>query len=50
MIANRIGPASPAFDPDAGYLKDDDSWISPYYETEHPKCKERLYFAGNSVF
>jgi hypothetical protein len=50
MIANRIGPASPTVDPNAGYLKDDDSWMSPYYDTDHPKCNERLYFAGNNAF
>jgi phosphatidylserine/phosphatidylglycerophosphate/cardiolipin synthase-like enzyme len=50
MIANGIGPANVAVDPDAGYLKDDDSWIEPYYEPENPKCKERLYFAGESPF
>jgi phosphatidylserine/phosphatidylglycerophosphate/cardiolipin synthase-like enzyme len=48
MIANWIGPA--AADADAGYLKDDDSWITPYYQADHPKCKERLYFAGASPF
>jgi phosphatidylserine/phosphatidylglycerophosphate/cardiolipin synthase-like enzyme len=50
MIANRIGPADPTVDPNAGYLKEDDSWISPYYDQNHPKCKERLYFAGANPF
>lgn len=47
-IVNGIGPAE--LDPDAGYLKDDDRWILPYYDTNNPKCKERLYFAGEQPF
>jgi hypothetical protein len=43
-IVNGIGPAES--DPEAGFLKDNDSWLSPYYQTDSYKCKERLYFAG----
>ena len=47
-IVNGIGPA--ASDPEAGYLKDDDSWLLPYYQVDNSKCKERLYFAGKRRF
>jgi phosphatidylserine/phosphatidylglycerophosphate/cardiolipin synthase-like enzyme len=47
-IVNGIGPAE--LDPEAGYLKDDDSWLLPYYQSDTPKCKERLYFAGLDPF
>ncbi len=47
-IVNGIGPADS--DPEAGFLKNDDSWLSPYYETDSFKCKERLYFAGKHRF
>jgi hypothetical protein len=47
-IVNGIGPAES--DPDAGYLKEDDSWLLPYYQDNMPKCKERLYFAGKNPF
>lgn len=50
MVANKIGAADPAVDPDKGYLKGDDSWVLPYYQKDSPKCKERLYFAGDSPF
>lgn len=43
-IVNGIGPAKS--DPEAGFLKDSDSWLLPYYQTDSYKCKERLYFAG----
>jgi phosphatidylserine/phosphatidylglycerophosphate/cardiolipin synthase-like enzyme len=36
-IVNGIGPAES--DPDAGFLKDDDSWLLPYYQNNTPKCK-----------
>jgi phosphatidylserine/phosphatidylglycerophosphate/cardiolipin synthase-like enzyme len=48
MIVNGIGPAES--NPAAEYLKDDDSWILPYYDINTPKCKERLYFAGEHTF
>ena len=48
MIVNFIGPAS--LDPNAGYLKDDDAWLLPYYQNDNPKSKERLYFAGANPF
>jgi phosphatidylserine/phosphatidylglycerophosphate/cardiolipin synthase-like enzyme len=44
LIVNGLGPAE--FDPEVGFLKDDDNWLLPYYEIDNPKCKERLYFAG----
>jgi phosphatidylserine/phosphatidylglycerophosphate/cardiolipin synthase-like enzyme len=47
-IVNGIGPAES--DPDAGFLKDDDSWLLHYYQDDMPKCKERLYFAGTNPF
>ena len=47
-IVNGIGPAES--DPEAGYLKDNDSWLLPYYQSDTPKCKERLYFAGKNPF
>ena len=47
-IVNGIGPAES--NPAAGYLKDSDSWLLPYYEPDTPKCKERLYFAGEHPF
>jgi PLD-like domain len=47
-IVNGIGPVES--DPDAGYLKDDDSWLSSYYLHDTPKYKERLYFAGVNPF
>jgi hypothetical protein len=47
-IVNGIGPAES--DPDAGFLKDNDSWLVPYYQNNTPKCKERLYFAGKKPF
>lgn len=47
-IVNGIGPS--ASDPDAGFLKDDESWATPYYEHDTPKSKERLYFAGVNPF
>jgi phosphatidylserine/phosphatidylglycerophosphate/cardiolipin synthase-like enzyme len=47
-IVNGIGPAES--DPDAGFLKDNDSWLLPYYQDNMPKCKERLYFAGTNPF
>ena len=47
-IVNGIGPAES--NSAAGYLKDDDSWLLPYYEINNPKCKERLYFAGEHPF
>ena len=47
-IVNGIGPAE--MDPDAGYLKDDDRWLLPYYNISNPKCKERVYFAGEQLF
>ena len=48
MIVNQIGPAS--LDPEAGYLKDDDSWLLHTIRMVHPKSKERLYFAGENPF
>jgi phosphatidylserine/phosphatidylglycerophosphate/cardiolipin synthase-like enzyme len=47
-IVKGIGPA--ALDPAAGHLKEDDSWLLPYYQDDNPKCKERLYFAGEKPF
>ena len=47
-VVNGIGPAKS--DPDAGFLKDDERWLLPYYQANTPKCKERLYFAGKKPF
>jgi phosphatidylserine/phosphatidylglycerophosphate/cardiolipin synthase-like enzyme len=47
-IVNSTGPAE--LDPDAGYLKDDDSWLLPYYQSDNTKSRERLYFAGKNPF
>jgi hypothetical protein len=47
-IVKGIGPA--ALDPAAGHLKEDESWLLPYYQDDNPKCKERLYFAGEQPF
>jgi phosphatidylserine/phosphatidylglycerophosphate/cardiolipin synthase-like enzyme len=47
-IVNGIGPAES--DPEAGFLKNDNSWLSPYYQKNNFKCKERLYFAGKHRF
>ena len=47
-IVNGIGPADS--DPEAGFLKNDDRWLSPYYQKDSFKCKERLYFAGKRRF
>jgi phosphatidylserine/phosphatidylglycerophosphate/cardiolipin synthase-like enzyme len=46
-IVNGIGVAE--LDPNSGYLKDDDTWSSPYYRKNTPKFKERLYFAGTNL-
>ncbi len=32
------------------FPKNDDSWLSSYYQTDNFKCKERSYFAGKHPF
>lgn len=46
-IVNGIGTADT--DPEAGFLKEDDSWILPYFQDGTPKYKERKYFAGVKI-
>ncbi|MEO9363500.1 MAG: phospholipase D-like domain-containing protein, partial [Nitrososphaera sp.] len=45
-IVKEKGPEGS--DPEAGYLKGDDSWLKPYYQNGTPKYMERTYFCPNA--
>jgi phosphatidylserine/phosphatidylglycerophosphate/cardiolipin synthase-like enzyme len=45
-IVNERGPEGS--DPEAGYLKGDDSWVKPYYRSGTPKYLERIYFCPDA--
>lgn len=45
-IVNERGPEGS--DPEAGYLKGDDSWVKPYYQSGTPKYLERTYFCPDA--
>lgn len=45
-IVNERGPEGS--DPEAGYLKGDDRWVKPYYQSGTPKYLERTYFCPDA--
>lgn len=44
----NLGLASPS--QISAHLADDDQWLQPYYQTNQPECKERLYFIKQHPF